>query len=174
MSTNKLPLKFKFYTLLFVFRLCSCSEINKQEKRECELRLYPVTKVIDGDTFWIDDGSEKGKKVRLIGIDCPETRRTRKKEVGYYGKEAKEYVKKRLDGQSVRLVFDVDQTDHYGRLLAYVYLEDGTFLNAELMELGYAEVMTIQPNSLYADEFVALQREARENKRGMWGQPVLE
>ncbi|HCS21062.1 MAG TPA: nuclease [Bacteroidetes bacterium] len=131
---------------------------------------YPVSKVIDGDTFWIQDGSEKGKKVRLIGIDAPETRRTKKKEVGYYGKEAKEYVKTRLSGQKVRLEYDVDQIDHYGRLLAYVYLEDGTFLNEELLRLGYAVVMTVPPNVKFADQFIEIQREAREAKRGLWGE----
>lgn len=154
--------------LILLLTLSACTEEGKQQEAEKNKDLYLVTKVIDGDTFWIDDGSEKGKKVRLIGIDCPETRRTRKKEVGYYGKEAKEYVKKRLNGQSVRLVFDVDQTDPYGRLLAYVYLEDGTFLNAELVELGYAEVMTIPPNVTHADEFIAIQQKAREQKIGMW------
>lgn len=131
---------------------------------------YPVSKVVDGDTFWIQDGSEKGKKVRLIGVDAPETRKTKKKEVGYYGKEAKAYLKTRLDGQKVRLEYDVDQTDHYGRLLAYVYLEDGTFLNEELLRLGYAVVMTVPPNVKFADRFIEIQREAREAKRGLWGE----
>lgn len=132
--------------------------------------FYPVGKVIDGDTFWIQDGSEKGKKVRLIGVDAPETRKTKKKEIGYYGKEAKAYVLQRLSGQKVRLEYDVDQTDHYGRLLAYVYLEDGTFLNEELLRLGYAVVMTVPPNVKFADHFIKIQREAREAKRGLWGE----
>ncbi|WP_257087748.1 thermonuclease family protein [Sphingobacterium sp. E70] len=66
-----------------------------------------VRRVIDGDTFVIENGSKKGERVRLIGIDAPETRRTARKEVGYYGVEAKEYLKALLTGKNVKLVFDV-------------------------------------------------------------------
>lgn len=72
-----------------------------------ELSWYPVTRVVDGDTFWIDDGSPKGRKVRLIGADTPETVHPRK-EVQTYGREASDYTKKLLTGQIVGLEFDVD------------------------------------------------------------------
>ncbi|MDX5321544.1 MAG: thermonuclease family protein [Bacteroidota bacterium] len=169
-----LPPKSLRIVLIFLLILEACVEPGPAEKAENKTRWFPVTQVIDGDTFWINDGSEKWKKVRFIGIDCPETRKTRKKEVGYYGKEAKEYVQKRLNGQSVRLEFDVDQTDQYGRLLAYVYLKDGTFLNAELVEMGFAEVMTIPPNVAHADEFIGLQKHARGNRIGMWSEPLSD
>ncbi len=159
----------KILLLSLSFLLSACIE-QSAHVADTPGDWYPVSKVIDGDTFWIQDGSEKGKKVRLIGVDAPETRKTKKKEVGYYGKEAKEYLKTRLSGQKVRLEYDVDQTDHYGRLLAYVYLEDGTFLNAELLRLGYAVVMTVPPNVKFADQFIEIQREAREGKRGLWGE----
>ncbi len=77
-----------------------------------------VTKVVDGDTFWVDDGSEKGLKIRLIGVDAPESRRTGRKEIGYYGKEAKEFLKIIYFKQKVRLEFDLDKYDQYQRVLS--------------------------------------------------------
>ena len=124
---------------------------------------------MDGDTFWIDNGTDKGLKVRLIGVNAPESRKTNRKDVEYYGKEAKNYLTKFLSNKRVRLVYDVVPKDRYGRTLAYVYLEDGTFLNAHLIKNGYASVMTIPPNVKYADYFVKLQRESRLNRRGLWG-----
>ncbi len=73
-----------------------------------------------------------------------------------------------MDGKTVRLEFDVEQRDRYGRLLAYVYLEDGTFVNAWLVENGYAMVITVPPNVKYQELFLKLQREARETRRGLW------
>ena len=137
---------------------------NKEDKSN----YYRVTKVVDGDTFWADDGTKKGVKIRLIGIDAPESRKTGKKEIGYFGKEAKAYLTNLLTGKSVRLEYDVGRTDRYGRTLAYVYLRGGTFINAELVKNGYAMVMTIPPNVKYADLFLKLQIEAREHKRGLW------
>jgi micrococcal nuclease len=108
--------------------------------------FYPVTKISDGDTFWVDDGSEKGLKIRLIGVDAPESRRTGRKEIGYYGAEAKAYLTEMLFGNKVRLEYDVGRLDRYNRTLAYAYLPDGTFVNAHLVENGYAQVMTVPPN----------------------------
>lgn len=133
---------------------------------------YHVTKVVDGDTFWVDDGSEKGLKIRLIGVDAPESRRTGKREIGFYGAEAKAYLTELLSGQLVRFEYDAGRLDRYNRTLAYVYLSDGTFINAHLIEHGYAQVMTVPPNVKHADLFVELQRQAREAGRGLWQQPV--
>jgi len=73
-----------------------------------------------------------------------------------------------VDGKTVRLEFDVQQFDKYGRTLAYVYLEDGTFVNAWLVENGFAQVMTVPPNVKHQEFFLKLQREAREAGRGLW------
>jgi micrococcal nuclease len=73
-----------------------------------------------------------------------------------------------LTGQRVRLELDVQHRDRYGRILAYVFLEDGTHLNAHLLEKGYALLMTVPPNVKYADEFYRLQVEAREAELGLW------
>ena len=74
-----------------------------------------------------------------------------------------------LSAPLVKLICDVDSLDQFGRTLAYVYLEDGTFVNADLVKNGYAMVMTVPPNIKFADEFVKLQQEARENNKGLWG-----
>jgi micrococcal nuclease len=146
--------------------LCN-EETSGQNQKESET-YFSVTKVSDGDTFWIDDGSAKGQKIRLIGVDAPESRKTGRKEKGYYGKEAKEYAKRLLTGKRVRLEFDIGRYDRYRRTLAYVYLKDGTFVNAELIKQGYAMVMTVPPNVKYAGLFLKLQQEARKNHRGLW------
>ncbi len=135
-----------------------------------------VTRVIDGDTIKLSNG----EKVRLIGIDTPESSNNAKlrrdikrtgqdaKTVVEMGKIAKEYTYKLVYGKPVRLEFDVQQRDKYGRLLAYVYLEDGIFVNAEIMKAGYAQVMTVPPNVKNQDLFVTLEKEAREQRRGLW------
>jgi len=105
--------------------------------------------------------------VRYIGIDTPETKHPTK-EVEHYGTEASEANRKLVDGKTVRLEFDVQQFDKYGRILAYIYLEDGTFVNAWLVENGYAMVMTVPPNVKHQEMFLKLQREAREDRRGLW------
>ena len=129
---------------------------------------YTVTRVVDGDTFWIDDGSPKGLKIRLIGVDAPEPRNTGKKLKGYFGTESSDYLTRLIGGKKVRLEYDAGRFDQYGRTLAYVYLEDGTFVNADLVKNGYATVMTTPPNVKYADTFVELAARARIHKKGLW------
>lgn len=153
--------KLSSFILLFALFLSSCNNGDSN--------FVPVKRVVDGDTFYVEDGTKKGLDIRLIGVDAPESRRSAHKEVGYYGKEAKNYLKNLLTGKRVRLEYDIGRTDKYGRTLAYVYLEDGTFLNALLVQEGYAQVLTIPPNVKYADKFVELQRDAREHNRGLWG-----
>jgi len=127
-----------------------------------------VVTVTDGDTIWVCCLNDQREKVRYIGIDAPETQHPIKG-VQEYGHEAKAANRKLVDGKTVRLEFDVGRRDKYGRLLAYVYLEDGTFVNAWLVEQGYAQVMTVPPNVKYQGLFLKLQREARDSKRGLWG-----
>lgn len=125
--------------------------------------FYKVARVVDGDTIQLDNG----EKVRYIGVDTPETKHPRKP-VEYFGKEASAKNKNLVGGKKVRLEFDVQKRDRYRRLLAYVYLDDGTFVNAELVSLGYAKVWTIPPNVRYQELFIQLQREAQKAKRGLW------
>lgn len=128
-----------------------------------------VSRVVDGDTFVLASGD----RVRLIGIDTPETVHPNRG-VEAYGREASDFTKSLLGGKRVRLVYDVEPRDRYGRLLAYVYLSDGTFVNAELVKRGYAQVSTYPPNVKHASTFVALQREAREARRGLWADAPAE
>lgn len=125
-----------------------------------------VSRVIDGDTFEITNRG-KPERVRLIGVDTPESVKPNSP-VEPYGIEASKYTKELIGGKMVRLEFDVQERDKYGRLLAYVYLEDGTMVNAKLLEEGMAVIMTIPPNVRMADTFLKIQRKAREEKKGLW------
>ncbi len=137
-----------------------------------------LKRVIDGDTIQL----ESGERVRLIGIDTPEVhesdklyRDSRKTGQGAdtikaMGKRAWQFTRSLVEGQRLRLEFDVERHDKYGRLLAYVYLKDGTFVNAQIIKQGYASIMTIPPNVKYADLFLKLYQEARNNQRGLWKQ----
>ena len=154
------------YILIATCICCNSTATEQESKRQ--VGFFAVMKISDGDTFWIYKENGEGEKIRLIGVDAPESRKAFKKEVGFYGKESKEFLTNLLNGRKVKLDYDINRTDQYGRTLAYVYLEDGTFLNAELVRQGYARVMTIPPNVKYADLFVKLEREARENNRGLW------
>lgn len=124
-----------------------------------------VQRVVDGDTLVV----EGGPRVRLIGVDTPETKDPRRG-VQCYGKEAANHTGRLIGpGTKVRLVSDVERSDRYGRALAYVYrVADGLFVNAALIRDGYAQVATFPPNVAHVDEFVALQREARKESRGLW------
>lgn len=156
-------LKYLFLILISV----SITSCNSRQDRDELAGFMSVTKVVDGDTFWIDDGSDKGLKIRLIGVNTPETVHPRKP-VEYYGREASDYVKSILTGSKVKLKFDVNRVDRYGRTLAYVYLKDGTFLNADLIKKGYGQAMTVPPNVKYSERFVELERKARKEKVGLW------
>jgi micrococcal nuclease len=137
-----------------------------------------VSRVVDGDTLKLANND----RVRLIGVDTPEVhysdkllrdaRKSRKdiKEIQEMGKKASEFTKALCDGKRVRLEYDVEKRDRYGRLLAYVYLEDGTFVNAKILEEGYGQVMTIPPNVRYADRFLKLQQKARDGRKGLWAE----
>jgi micrococcal nuclease len=134
-----------------------------------ESEWYRVIKFVDGDTFWIDNGTPEGLKIRFIGVDTPEKRPMFGRPAESYGKTAAAYVKDKIgtDGK-VRLELDVDYYDRYNRTLAYIYLEDGTFLNEDLISKGLAQVMTVVPNVKYVELFTTTQIKARENKLGIW------
>ena len=160
-------MRYCVFLLLIIISELSC--LTTHDKKDKHDVFYSVTKVVDGDTFWVDDGSEKGLKIRLIGVDTPESRKTGKREIAYYGKEASEYMTKLISGKKVRLEYDVDSIDMFRRTLAYVYLDDGTFVNSKLVKEGYAMVMTVPPNVKYAETFLKLARKARKHKKGLWG-----
>lgn len=130
--------------------------------------FYEVTKVVDGDTLRvIVDGTEE--RVRLIGINTPELVDPRK-EVECFGVEASKQMKNLAEGEIVRLEYDESQSlrDTYGRLLAYVYLEDGQMLNRKMIADGYAYEYTYMTPYKYQSEFKDLQNLARASERGLW------
>lgn len=127
-----------------------------------------VVRVVDGDTIEVRVGG-RDETVRLIGIDTPETVDPRSP-VECFGREASERTKALLpEGAGVRLVADVEPRDRYDRLLAYVYRDDGTFVNLALVEDGYASVATYPPNVAHTSEFTAAAARARDEGRGLWG-----
>jgi micrococcal nuclease len=103
----------------------------------------------------------------LLGIDVPETVHP-SEPVECYGPAASTYTTEELEGKGVRLEFDVERLDRYKRTLAYVWT-DGKLFNRILVERRYAQVSTYPPNVRYVDQFVAAQRRARPNDRGLWG-----
>ena len=128
-----------------------------------------VERVVDGDTLLL----QSGERVRLIGVDTPEIKHP-KKPVQYFGNEASAFTRRVVEGKRVRLEFDHgnavrEHKDRYGRTLAYVFLEDGTLLNAEIIKQGYGHAYTQFPFSRM-EEFRRLEREAREEERGLWRQ----
>lgn len=130
-----------------------------------------VIRVVDGDTLAVKlDGDDRELKVRLLGVDTPETVDPRKA-VQCFGKEASAFTKSLVDGERVRLDPDslADEVDKYGRLLRNVVLEDGRDLNALLIQEGYAYAYLSFPlNPLRKTELKRLQSEAEEAKRGLW------
>ena len=126
-----------------------------------------VYKVVDGDTFWIKNGAGKNVKIRLIGIDAPEERNAFHKKKHPFGIMSKRYLDSMILHKEIRLEYDVDSLDRYGRTLAYAYLND-RFINAELIKNGYALLMTVPPNVRYESQFVAGQSYARSNRLGLW------
>ena len=125
--------------------------------------LVKVKRVVDGDTFVAD----AGERVRLIGVDTPETVHP-KKSVEFYGKEASAFLDSLIEGKIVRLEYDWNQKDKYGRILAYVWL-DTLFINAEIIGQGYGHAYLKYPfKQEYMSMFRQLETEAREAGRGLW------
>ena len=141
-----------------------------------------VTKIVDGDTIYVNQNGNT-LKVRLIGIDTPESRYNSKAErdsdrsgedlkaILAQGKRATAYLKSILrKGDTVTLEYDLQQYDKYGRTLAYVYLSDGRMLNELIIASGYASPMTIPPNIKHKDLFLKAYQEARYHKLGLWAE----
>jgi micrococcal nuclease len=118
-----------------------------------------VTQVVDGDTVVIDNG----QRVRYIGIDTPEV--YPQPEAG--GMEAWQANRKLVEGKEVRLERDISETDKYGRLLRYIYVNN-TLVNAELVRLGLAEARAYPPDTKYQKLLEQMEREAKQAGRGVW------
>lgn len=127
-----------------------------------------VKKIIDGDTIDVQFPSGAVERVRLIGIDTPETVDPRRP-VQCFGKEASAHLKKIIAGVAVQLESEPQNQDRdkYGRLLRYVFLTDGTFINEQMVREGYAYAYTRFPFA-FAQRFARTQRDARIAQRGLW------
>jgi len=127
-----------------------------------------VIDVIDGDTIDVRIGYDT-ERLRLLGIDTPETKDPRKP-VQCFGREASEFTKRLLPkGTIVRLEQDLELRDSFGRLLAYVWRSsDGMFVNRELVAQGFADVLSIAPNTAHADEFRLALLGAKSTPIGLW------
>jgi micrococcal nuclease len=126
----------------------------------------PVARVVDGDTIVVSlDGREE--YVRYIGVDTPETVKP-DTPVQCYGPRASDLNHRLVEGRTVRLVFDRERRDDYGRLLAYVYV-GSRFVNAALVRGGYARTLAIPPNTAHAGLFERLAGRAGQAGRGLWG-----
>ena len=150
------------FLLVFFFIFCiSCSAPADYSK-------IKIQEVIDGDTVRLANG----ELLRYIGLDTPEINIKKDGRFIYdpqpFALEAKKQNRRLTEGKTVRLEFDVEKKDRYGRLLGYCFVDE-VFVNAELIKQGLAALYTFPPNVKYADLFVKLQRQAREEKRGFWG-----
>ena len=147
-------MKSRIWLLAIIFplllSLCSCGEPPDTAR---------VIQVIDGDTITI----EGGYRVRYVGIDAPETY----PEPEAFGMEALEANRRLVAGREVRLEKDVSNTDKYGRLLRYVYVND-VFVNGELVRLGLAYAKAYPPDTKYQDYLEKLETEAKQAGRGVW------
>jgi micrococcal nuclease len=179
----KLFLSFSVLILLAIF-VWFYAVPQLQKKKQPQQEIVNVVKVNDGDTFEIDKKDESGKnfRVRMLGIDTPEkfdsdkldrdAERTGKdkKTIQKLGELASDFTKALIDKKKVNLEKEPghEDKDKYGRLLRYVYLEDGTFVNKKIVEEGYANAFR-QFKISKLDEMIAAEKDARENKRGLWG-----
>lgn len=139
-----------------------------------EGKLHAIVRVIDGDTVVVQINGI-AEKVRLIGLDTPEIVDPRKP-AECFGKEASDEAKRILNGKHVLLETDPSQDarDKYGRRLAYVFLPDGANFNEMMIKSGYGYEYTYNLPYKYRTEFKRAEKNARENKRGLWAEKVCE
>lgn len=165
---------------IYIYIIPRLSEHESRQKDS-----YTVKRVIDGDTFEVDAKDSAGNyiKVRMLGVDTPEkyssskldrdSERTGrdKKTIQRLGELSSAYTKKFIEGKKVRLAPEPGHTDkdRYGRILRYVYLDDGTLFNKKIIQDGYAYAYRQFPISMLG-EFENAEREARSKKRGLWGE----
>ncbi len=179
MQKKKYSLAYLLLIITFFALLSGCLEdFIVSGPEDTSFEKVKITRVIDGDTAYARFADGREEKVRFIGVDAPEINHpTRGIEI--YGPEAEEYARSRLAGATVWFEYDIGTHDQYERLLAYVWLtipdnfsdseiRDKLF-NAQLLLEGYAVQVIFEPNVKYVDFFAEYEKEARLNKRGLWG-----
>lgn len=149
---------------LLLFFAISCSPIKNTPQDYAQIKVIDV---IDGDTVKLADG----KLLRYIGLDTPELHIKKNNTFIYspqpFSQEAKQLNQTLVENKLIRIEFDMEKFDKYGRLLGYCFIEN-TFINAKLLEEGLAVIYTKPPNVKYSDLFLKKQKQARENKKGLW------
>ena len=171
---KKLDLRFFLSVLILI--LAFVFFYSRSENSNSDFISATVTRVIDGDTL-IANVNGENRRVRLLGVDTPETVHPNKP-VQFYGREASNFTKNNLTGKNIWLEYDVSPLDKYNRHLAYLWFEipetvnkkniRQKMFNAILISNGYAKTMNIKPNSKYASFFKQLENEARSAKKGLW------
>jgi len=144
------------------------SQQAEYEEEHAAQNFYSIIRIADGDTFTIDKGGEE-VTLRLLGIDTPEKKSSFTEEE-CYGVEATQIIKRLLDGEEIRYETSKlsGELDRYGRVLAYVYLDDGTFVNAELVKRGVAMMYEKNTTHEHYDSLKILEIEAQKQGVGLW------
>ena len=156
------PARLGQLALLLACLAAGCSDPLVEATGAGDRVAAEVTKHTDGDTLWLSGIG----KVRLIGVDTPEVFGGAE----CFGRQASAFVERLLPlGSRVRYRLGVDERDRYGRALAYVWLDDGRFLNRLLVARGFAQPLTVPPNVEFAGDFLSASERAREAGRGLWG-----
>lgn len=140
---------------------------SKSEAGPKETEQVHIERVVDGDTLVAKDKNNKKLKVRLIGIDTPETVKP-DTPVQPYGKEASDYSKAQLTNKDVFLEYDEEQEDQYGRTLAYLWLDKNTMFNEQLVKNGLAREKYYAPNGKYRNVFEKAEQQAKNNNENIW------
>ncbi len=128
-----------------------------------------VTRIIDGDTFEI----ETKQIVRLIGVDTPELNTSNRLRPECFGTQAAQKLSDLILNKQVRMEKDISETDRFGRLLRYVYI-DSIFINQQLVESGFAIAKNYPPDLRYKETFIKAQEKAQENNTGLWSECIME
>jgi micrococcal nuclease len=172
---NRKPAKSKLFnlvpTIFFIVVAVIYLAYDKYSfsKQNAAEPFVSIVSVADGDTVTVLI-DRKEEKVRLIGIDAPELGQKP------WGRKSKQYMEDllRASGWKVRLEYDVERRDKYGRILAYIRTTDERIINLLMVKGGYAMLFTVPPNVRYVNELTAAQTEARSNDLGIWSRKGLK
>jgi len=154
-----------FLRIISVLLIFACLNLSSFAN---EGKYHKIQRIIDGDTIELENIG----KIRLIGVDTPELAHPLKP-VQFFAKKASEYTRKIAEGKRVKLEYDQERIDKYGRTLAYVYFENGKMLNSEIIKNGYGFAYTKYPFK-YMEEFRRYEREAKEQELGLWGNEGMD
>lgn len=165
---NTMLISFLLGAALLLVQAWLSPTLQPENQQEEVGALSRVVRIVDGDTVVIDRNNAT-ETIRLIGVDTPELHHPTKP-VQCFAREAAAYITSLLKDRSVRVVADPTQDSHdkYGRTLAYLYRDDGLFINKSLIEEGYGYEYTYEVPYVYQKEFKAAQTDAREQQKGLW------